>query len=154
MKSINNKSVSEEIKSRIQKLSEDDEPIFGSMNVKNAVCHLIDGLRAPFDEENNNRFKPSFFSTKLGQWFVVSSPIPWPKGKIKIEPELEPVFFNTKPSESFEKDKETLINEIDNFISNNNEELASSPVFGKLSSKQWGKLQYRHLNHHLEQFGR
>jgi hypothetical protein len=27
------------------------------------------------------------------------------------------------------------------------------PMFGELNQKQWGKLIYIHLNHHLNQFG-
>jgi len=26
-------------------------------------------------------------------------------------------------------------------------------VFGRLSAKQWGVLMYRHVDHHLRQFG-
>jgi hypothetical protein len=28
-----------------------------------------------------------------------------------------------------------------------------SPVFGALSGKDWGALSYKHLDHHLRQFG-
>ncbi len=27
------------------------------------------------------------------------------------------------------------------------------PFFGKLTAAQWGKSMYKHINHHLEQFG-
>jgi len=27
------------------------------------------------------------------------------------------------------------------------------PAFGKLTKEQWGKMQYKHLDHHLRQFG-
>ena len=31
--------------------------------------------------------------------------------------------------------------------------LAPSPVFGRLSRRGWGRLMWRHLDHHLRQFG-
>jgi len=27
------------------------------------------------------------------------------------------------------------------------------PIFGKFTPEQWGKMEYKHLNHHLTQFG-
>jgi hypothetical protein len=27
------------------------------------------------------------------------------------------------------------------------------PFFGKLSGKEWGELTYKHIDHHLQQFG-
>jgi len=27
------------------------------------------------------------------------------------------------------------------------------PIFGKFTHEQWGKMQYKHLDHHLNQFG-
>ena len=27
------------------------------------------------------------------------------------------------------------------------------PVFGEFTAEQWGKMQYKHLNHHFSQFG-
>jgi hypothetical protein len=30
---------------------------------------------------------------------------------------------------------------------------SASPAFGKLSNRQWGRLAYVHMDHHLRQFG-
>ncbi|MBK9525384.1 MAG: DUF1569 domain-containing protein [Bacteroidetes bacterium] len=30
---------------------------------------------------------------------------------------------------------------------------AEHPYFGKLSSREWGRITYLHLDHHLKQFG-
>ena len=27
------------------------------------------------------------------------------------------------------------------------------PMFGKFTMEQWGKMEYKHLDHHLRQFG-
>jgi hypothetical protein len=27
------------------------------------------------------------------------------------------------------------------------------PIFGELTAEQWGQMQYKHLDHHLTQFG-
>ena len=154
MKSLFNDAHRNRLKSRVSSLSGVEKPLFGSMPAERAVCHLIDSLRAPFNPETEEKFKESFYSSRLGQWFVISSPFPWPKGKIKIPSDLEPIFFNSEPADGFEADKETLLQEIENFSNSRDKKFYPSPVFGHLSADQWAKLQYRHLDHHLKQFGR
>lgn len=36
---------------------------------------------------------------------------------------------------------------------NKREKWHPHPLFGVLTHKQWGKMQYKHLDHHLRQFG-
>ena len=154
MGSLFNENECKELIERIKALASEDRPRFGSMSSNKAICHLIDSLRAAHDLEVSKKFRSSFMSTKLGQWLIVSSPLPWPKGKIKITADLEPVFFSTKPSDDFEQDKQTLIEEIEKFNASKSQEFALSPVFGKLSPEQWSKLQHRHIDHHLSQLGK
>lgn len=35
----------------------------------------------------------------------------------------------------------------------NNENRVPHPVFGDFTKDQWGIMQWKHLNHHFEQFG-
>ena len=44
-----------------------------------------------------------------------------------------------------------LLNELNN--QRKRDDWQPHPAFGKLSKEQWGKMQYKHLDHHLRQFG-
>lgn len=156
MKGLLNESQRREIEDRIRALQKDDKPEFGEMTPGTAVCHMIDTLRC--GEKNPSSgvpgFKPSFFSTRLGQWFIVASPFPWPKGKIKIPEEFEPLFLKTRPSADFERDKKVLLDEIALFAQEPDRDWPVHPVFGSLSAEYWSRLQHRHIDHHLSQFRR
>jgi len=143
-----------ELKERIKTLKVDDPTHFGTLTAAKAVCHLTDSLLAPMNKNFEDSFKPSFYSTKLGQWFIISSPIPWPKGKIKLSKKIDEILFKTETSKNFDQDKKKLIEAIELFGTKENEKLSIHPILGNLSNKQWATLGHRHVKYHLTQFGR
>ena len=151
MKTFLDKNDMEEAKSRINSLKNTDKAQFGEFTVGKMLCHLIDSLSISYGLKGEKKAKKSFYTTALGKWFVISSPFPWPKGKIKV-PFDE--FFETKPNKDLEEDKKELIDLIDRMKEIDSIKFTESPGFGELSKKQWCKLHCRHINHHLEQFGR
>lgn len=56
---------------------------------------------------------------------------------------------------SFEDEKQKLLDTIQTYIgrSNANKLADRHPYFGKLTTEEWGKMQTKHLDHHLQQFG-
>lgn len=54
----------------------------------------------------------------------------------------------------FDKEKENLLKTLDEYrINFENKNLPCYHVlFGKMKEKDWGFLEYKHLNHHLKQF--
>ena len=61
-------------------------------------------------------------------------------------------FIMTGQSKDFEKEKNQLLDKINAFSESNmiNEK---HPVFGKLTKEQWSKATWKHIDHHLKQFG-
>ncbi len=58
------------------------------------------------------------------------------------------------PPAEFERDKQALLLTIHRFANYpENKSFQASPVFGPLSRHTWGRLMWRHLDHHLRQFG-
>jgi hypothetical protein len=51
----------------------------------------------------------------------------------------------------FESDKHLLLIRIKEFTSATS--FSPHPFFGKLGNKDWGRLAWKHINHHLVQFG-
>ena len=52
----------------------------------------------------------------------------------------------------FEKEKQILLEMIMNFKEENIVD-TPHPFFGKLTKEQWSKGTWKHLDHHLQQFG-
>ncbi len=82
---------------------------------------------------------------------------------------VKPIFYNDKPyspnmstiptiliteKKEFETEREKLKQKIITFQNNGPKNCTTHPhpFFGKLTSEQWGKGIYKHLDHHLKQF--
>ena len=146
MKSILDKSSFEEIRSRLENLTEESERQWGSMSPAQMANHCQYPLKIMLQKEDyglkpnwliNLLFKKSMYSDKL-----------WRKNlpTVKRFKQTEDRNFN----EEMPKLK-ALLDEIGNQL--NKEDWGDHPAFGKLTNEQWGKMQYKHLDHHLRQFG-
>lgn len=56
---------------------------------------------------------------------------------------------------NFEKSKSQLLATLDDFVAKGlkNNLLSEHPLFGKMTQQDWGFMEYKHLHHHLKQFG-
>jgi Protein of unknown function (DUF1569) len=63
--------------------------------------------------------------------------------------------FVIKDDRNMAAERVQLLSLIDQFHQKNAMGIGDKvhPFFGKLTAEQWGKSMYKHLNHHLEQFG-
>ena len=53
----------------------------------------------------------------------------------------------------FDKEKEEFIEIINQFPNVTKELTLTHPAFGNISTKEWGIAAYKHMDHHLRQFG-
>jgi hypothetical protein len=75
--------------------------------------------------------------------------LPWPRGKTKAPPEL----FDFEPDQ-WAGDAAELSDLIGQFGARNpTDDWPANMVFGRISGRAWGVIQYRHLDHHLSQLG-
>lgn len=75
--------------------------------------------------------------------------MPWPKGKI----EAPKGAFST-PSVGWDRDRQIVAELIQRVAAAPRETFATMhPTFGRMTLHDWDVLQYRHLDHHLRQFG-
>ncbi len=58
-------------------------------------------------------------------------------------------------TEDFEKEKSIILAYIDRFIKDGPQIITKEahPFFGKMELNEWDLLQWKHLDHHLTQFG-
>jgi hypothetical protein len=136
-----------EILNRLEKIQADTPPLWGKMNAAQMMAHC----QAPFE---------SFFSQKqlrrglIGYLFgrvakkKLFSEKPWPRSLPTAKA------YTITNQREFNKEKEKLIGWINRFASEGYTVTTSThPFFGKMSSQEWALLAYKHMNHHLTQFG-
>ena len=136
---------------RIQKIKPDTQALWGTMNVNQMICHCTDLLRIA-NSSKAEKFRGSFLLRTVGKFFFLKSSFNWPKN-LPTSPAIDQNKGGTKPDE-FESDKHLLLEQLQHFSALPYEyEFPPHPAFGKLSRKQWGRIMWLHINHHLSQFG-
>lgn len=146
---FNNQSYQTILK-RIQSLSANDKPIWGSMNVVQMQEHCSIQLKIALEKIPVKQYEgPFIFRTSMGRWLGLYA-APWPKGS--ATPNAMNVVKNNFALQSFVDSKSQLITLIQDVQSNNH--FGKHPFFGALNKKDWGRLIWKHLDHHLRQFGR
>lgn len=140
-----------EIVSRINRLSPEAKGLWGKMNANQMLCHCTDGLRGCLGELDNLNDQSNFLTRSLVKWLVLYA-MPIPKD-VPTSKRVDQMRDGTKPAD-FETDRQILLAFIEK-VSTRPSDFAWSPhfKFGVLSRKQWGILCYKHIDHHLKQFG-
>lgn len=149
IKNIFDKQVSEEIISRINRLTPTTSPQWGKMNVGQMLAHCNVTYRYTFEPEQFKR--PNAFKKFLLRTFIkkiVTSEKPYQRNG-----RTAPEFIMTE-SKNFEAEKNKLIENIrkaqqlgEGFF-----EGKENFSFGAMTAKEWNTMFYKHLNHHLTQF--
>jgi len=145
MKSLFNETAKTEIENRIHKLSNNSIPSWGKMNSAQMLFHCQSPLKIALKKEDF-KLKPSFLAKLFFKKSMYNDKL-WRKNL--------PTHSNLKvvDSKNFETEKSLLIRLINEFSEKRNvKEWEPHPMFGKFTQDQWGKMQYKHLDHHLRQF--
>lgn len=131
---------------RMDQVSPPRVPRWGTMNAEQMVKHVTAQLELALGD-----LDVKARSSWLGRWPMRSLLIywlPWPKGA-PTAPELIQ-FSNAHWDETRAKFKQAF----DQVAARGPQgEFTPHPIFGKLSTRAWGVLMYRHMDHHLRQFG-
>jgi len=122
---------------------------WGKMSAHEMVCHLSDSFRLALGRKSASDASGVIQRTAM-KWFALYVPVPWPKG-VGTRPEMEQGVGGTRPVE-FERDRMELMKLIEEF---NRQEAfgVGHPIFGLMTSDEWMRWGYLHVDHHLRQFG-
>ena len=148
MNNLFNQSDTYQILERIEKLTPDSQRQWGKMNVAQMLAHCNKSLE-----------------TAMGLNFIKRLFI----GRI-ISPFVKPMVLGEKPfgknsptdksyvfkdNLKFEEEKSTTIASIKKFFEGGPSQCTTHPhpFFGKFTPEQWAIFQWKHLDHHLRQFG-
>jgi hypothetical protein len=121
---------------------------WGAMNVAEMLVHCNLQLKLVLYEIEGKKHEGSFIlRTGFGRWMGLYGPL-WKKGA------TTPTQMNIKnqnlPIGKVEAEKEILLNYLNTILTK--DVFQEHPIFGKLNKKDWGRLIWKHLDHHLRQF--
>ena len=141
--------ISEQIIDRINSLTPDTQALWGKMNVAQMLAHCNVTYEMVYESKHP---KPNFFMGLILKTLVkskVTSEVPYTQS-LRTAPA-----FTITDSKDFEAERTRLIGYI-----RKTQELGEahfdgkeSLSFGKLSKEEWNNMFYKHLDHHLRQFG-
>jgi Protein of unknown function (DUF1569) len=149
MKNLFEAARAEEIKRRMAQLRQDSERQWGKMNAAQAVAHCSRGLELALGD----RLPPRMLLGRIIGRMV----------KPKVMGNDEPLRRNSPTvkglvildERELEKERERLRGLIDRFAAAGPNGCTKHPhsFFGRLTPDEWAILMYKHLDHHLRQFG-
>ena len=134
--------------SRVACLHTDARAKWGRMTAPQMVCHLNDSFRVAMGEKYASP-ATSLLQRTFIKWVALRTPVRWPPG-VPTRPEIEQGRGGTPPAE-WESDCAELLRLIDAFAQS--ETFGVHPAFGNMTQRDWLIWGYRHVDHHLRQFG-
>ncbi len=149
MQSILEPHLEESIKERLAKLTIDNNRQFGTLTVDQMLGHaaaqinLASGLRKNLSD--NSTFISRNFIRHL---FLLKQN--FPMGIVTKAP--MPAVIEGTTNETLELLKQEILDQIRYFKSLPTNHKTLHPLLGICSKKQWAKMIYGHLDHHLRQF--
>lgn len=147
MKNIFNPTDNQELILRIEKLTPESRALWGKMTVDQMISHCIAPIDIAFGTKT---IKMPFIMGLLGRMMKnkwLSAP------EFKKNTPTAKEFIRTN-NYDFEKTKKELIDKTRKFQEGTQViKLEVHPFWGKLSMEDWNNLQWKHLDHHLRQFG-
>ena len=148
MKSLFEDSVYHEIQERLNRLKADSPSQWGKMDAAAMVKHCSLVLSASLGPAPRKRALMSYLFRKVAKKQYVYRSV------YKKNGYTAPHFVVSKGGD-IQENRKALLASIEQFRRAGEKEYENRlhAFFGRLTAKEWGMLQYNHLNHHLTQFG-
>jgi len=146
MKSIWQDAARRELHDRVGRLAWDRRAAWGRFTAPKMICHLAESLKMAMGDLKVAPKASPIRYPPLKQFIIYVAP--FPKG-VPTAPEL----LAREPREwaADVADVQSLLTRA--AASRATDAWPEHPAFGRLSTRAWGVLIYRHMDHHLNQFG-
>jgi hypothetical protein len=152
MKTIASRGVVAELAARLAALRPDSLRRWGTLTPGEMLCHLADSSASVLGQRPRSGPPTLAASRPFMKWASLYTALPWPKD-VKTRASVDPRVGGTRPGD-FEEDRRRVVIGL--------AELAAAPAavfppahlhFGLMSRRDWQRWAYRHVDHHLRQFG-
>ena len=146
MKNLFEESVYNEIRERLYNLNENSERQWGKMTHGQMMHHC----QGPFNimlGKNDYGMKPNWLAKVFFKKSLYNDKL-WRKNLPTAS------FLRETEPRDFHEEKKNLEGLLDEFNSQRDrDDWPEHPGFGYFTKEQYGQMQYKHLDHHLRQFG-
>jgi hypothetical protein len=149
MKSLFDAGAATEFKSRLQHLRADARPQWGKMNPAQAMAHCAAALELALGDHKPPRMMIGRVIGRIIKPLALGNDEPMRRNSPTV-----PGFEVSDPRD-LDAERSRLNATIDRFVAAGRAGITTHPhsFFGRLTPDEWGVLQYKHLDHHLRQFG-
>jgi hypothetical protein len=149
MKNLFEPAVVEEVKERISHLKPDSERLWGKMDVAQAIAHCSAGMECA----RGDRLPPRELVGRIIGQIVKPMALGNDEPLRRNSPTAKSLVVADERDLEMERDR--LRGLIDRFAAGGPVGCTSHPhaFFGRLTPEEWAILTYKHLDHHLRQFG-
>ncbi len=139
----------EEVKERIAHLRPDSQRLWGKMNAAQAVAHCAAGLELAA----GTRIPPRLLVGRVIGWIVKPLALGNDEPMRRNSPTVPGLVMEDERNLATERER--LYGLIDRFAAAGPGGCTTHPhsFFGRLTPQEWATLMYKHLDHHLRQFG-
>lgn len=149
IQNIYSQEVADQFIARINKLSAETPQQWGKMDASQMMAHCNVSYDMAFDEnyKKSSPFLRFILKNLAKKGLVNDSPL-----KKNSSTATEMVI---KTSKNFATEKGALISNVKNLVEKgeNYFHLKDHPGFGVMTKDEWNNFYYKHLDHHLNQFG-
>jgi hypothetical protein len=137
------------VKERVAHLRPDSQRLWGKMNVAQAVAHCSLGLEWAVGDS----FPPRMFLGRIMGWMVKPMALGNENPMRRNSPTAKSLVVADE--RDLETERQRLYGLIDRFVAGGPARCTKHPhsFFGRLRPEEWAELMYKHLDHHLRQFG-
>lgn len=149
MKNLFEVTTVEEVKERMSHLRPDSEQLWGKMNAPQAVAHCTRGMELATGE----RRPPRVLMGRVLGWMIKPIAFKESEPMRRNSPTVPGLVVDDERDLTVERER---LNEIiDRFAACGPAGCSTHPhsFFGKLTPEEWSAWMYKHLDHHLRQFG-
>ena len=143
------RGASQQFKNRLALLRPDSKAEWGKMNPAQALAHLCKGMEQAMGDIK----PPRMILGRIIGTFTKSKALGDDSPMIRNSPTIPGFIFQDE--QDFASERHRLIGLIDRAVATGPSGCSVHPhsFFGHLTSEQWGILMYKHVDHHLRQFG-
>jgi Protein of unknown function (DUF1569) len=147
VKSLFDKTAYGEILQRLNSLTASSPRQWGKMTAAQMLTHCKEAYKVPLTSKPLKRHPLSIIFSLFSKTLYSNKPY---KQNLPTAPN-----FIVKDERDFDKEKTEMLSIVKAFHEKGAAGIGDKvhPMFGKLTSEQWGKSMWKHLDHHLRQFG-
>jgi hypothetical protein len=149
MKNLHEPALVADVKARLARLQPDSPRQWGRMTPAQAVAHLSISFDAALGDVTPPRMLIGRFIGALIKPTMVGSDKPMQQGAPTV-----PTFV-VADDRDLDTERARLSTLLDRFVDGGAAACTTKPhaFFGRMTPDQWSVLMYKHLDHHLRQFG-